>query len=90
MDSKDDINNSNNKKNTSNTENESVNKDVLDIDTKQFENLKYHINSTDDSINRLSVSIEEHKNNQSWVSNKFMDLDKKMVTIINFDNVLLS
>ena len=45
-------------------------------------------NSTDDSINRLSVSIEEHKNNQSWVSNKFMDLDKKMVTIINFDNVL--
>lgn len=43
---------------------------------------------TDASINRLSVTTKEHKNNQSWISSRFKNISSEMATIVNFDKLL--
>lgn len=42
---------------------------------------------TDLTINQFSVTVGEHKRNQSWVSDEFKKIEPRMATIINFDNL---
>lgn len=43
---------------------------------------------TDSSINHMSVSTKEHKNNQSWVSSHFLKIPNELAAVVNFDNAL--
>jgi len=57
----------------------------------QIHDLKYVLKKsrlTDVSINRFSVTTEEHKNNQSFVSSQFKKINREMATIVSFDNLL--
>lgn len=50
--------------------------------------LKKTLLLTDSSINNLSVSSTEHRNNQIWISERFKSMNKGIAGIINFDDVL--
>lgn len=43
---------------------------------------------TDESINRFSVTVEEHKKHQSWISSQFKKIGSDAASIVNFDDVL--